>query len=273
MLAHLVRSLSSPQWRDREAACVALEGYLPLRPWSIVRVHCEALWLAGLSTLDDVRDGVRQAAMGMMKALAEQVLRASNPDEIQASDPTSALVLDDAIALAMPLLLDKGIVASSIEARGFSFGMLVKIIKIARAALKDWLVRLVGVLVESMSALEPQLLQYMQFHTARLQISEEELETMRLRLAKESPMQEALDGCLQALGGAHSLPLPSFSPPFTNRKLFYTPRYKRPLCTLRLYIPTYLSSHALSRTYTYRLIHVPHHHSLRIYKPSHIVKY
>ena len=51
VLAHLVRSLSSPQWRDREAACVALEGYLPLRSWSIVRVHCETLWLAGLSTL------------------------------------------------------------------------------------------------------------------------------------------------------------------------------------------------------------------------------
>ena len=145
--------------------------------------------------------------MGMMKALAEQVLRACNPDEIQASDPGSTLVLDDAIALAMPLLLDKGIVASSMEARGFSFGMLVKIIKISRAALKDWLVRLVGVLVESMSALEPQMLQYMQFHTARLQISDEELETMRLRLAKESPMQEALDGCLQALGGMYS-PLP-----------------------------------------------------------------
>ena len=39
---------------------------------------------------------------------------------------------------------------------------------------KHWLIRLVGVLVESMSALEPKTLQYMQFHTARLQINDEE---------------------------------------------------------------------------------------------------
>ena len=66
---------------------------------------------------------------------------------------------------------------------------------------KQWLIRLVGVLVESMSALEPKTLQYMQFHTARLQINEEELESMRVKLSRQSPMQEALDACLQALNG------------------------------------------------------------------------
>ena len=59
----------------------------------------------------------------------------------------------------MPLLLDKGIVSSSAECRGFTLGVLVKIIKTSRAALKDWLVRLIAVLVESMSALEPKMFQ------------------------------------------------------------------------------------------------------------------
>ena len=40
----------------------------------------------------------------------------------------------------------------------------------------------------------------MQFHTARLRISEEELENMRLKLSQQSPMQESLDLCLRALG-------------------------------------------------------------------------
>ena len=51
------------------------------------------------------------------------------------------------------------------------------------------LVRITSVLIESMSALEPQTFQYMQFHTARLNISERELEEMRLKLSSHSPMQ------------------------------------------------------------------------------------
>lgn len=50
-----------------------------------------------------------------------------------------------------------------------------------------------------MAALEPRTLQYMQFHTARLNISDQELEDLRLKLSQHSPMQEALDICLQSL--------------------------------------------------------------------------
>jgi hypothetical protein len=47
--------------------------------------------------------------------------------------------------------------------------------------------------------MEPQTLQYMQFHTARLRISEEELETMRMKMAQSSPLHDALEVCLTAL--------------------------------------------------------------------------
>ncbi|CAE7531216.1 ECPAS, partial [Symbiodinium microadriaticum] len=67
------------------------------------------------------------------------------------------------------------------------------------ASLQDHLIELISVLVESMSAMEPQTLQYMQFHTDRLQISNEELESTRLKLSQQSPLQDALDQCLDAL--------------------------------------------------------------------------
>ena len=62
--------------------------------------------------------------------------------------------------------------------------------------------RMVGVLVEAMSALEPRALQYLDFHTARMQVSASDFESSRLRLATESPMQAALDGCLRVLDAA-----------------------------------------------------------------------
>lgn len=58
-----------------------------------------------------------------------------------------------------------------------------------------------------MSAMEPQSLQYMSFHTSRLQMSSEELETIRLRLAHESPLQEALDICLRCLDSTLVIPV------------------------------------------------------------------
>ena len=203
VIKYLCLSLSSKQWREREASCAALESFLPLRPWSVVRVMGEELWQAGILVLDDIRDSTRLAAVGYMKVLSDQVLRACSPDESN----SSTVLVDDAITFIMPILLDKGLLAPSPEGRGFTLGVLVKLIKSSRAALGEWLVRLVAVLVESMSALEPKTLQYMQFHTARLQINDEELENMRVRLSRQSPMQEALDACLQSLGGRpHDVP-------------------------------------------------------------------
>lgn len=195
IIKYLCLSLGSKQWREREAACTALESFLPLRPWAVVRLFGHDLWNAGMAVLDDVRESTRIAAIGFMKVLSDHVTRACNKDE----SGSSITVVDDAIAFVMPLLLDRGLCAPSQEARGFTLGVLVKLIKSSRSALKEWLVRLVSVLVESMSALEPKTLQYMQFHTARLQINDEELENMRVRLSRQSPMQEALDACLHAL--------------------------------------------------------------------------
>ena len=169
-----------------------------------------------------------------MKQLAEHVLRVCDPAQ------AAATTVDDAIQFLVPKLLSKGLVAPSVEGKGFSLGVsryyaciwshytsaltdnalsrmlnlslslslshtlplslplslsfthsyapslfvsfwptqqaLSRVVKAARGALQGWRAPLISVLVESMSAFEPGMLQYMQFHTARLQISDEELE-------------------------------------------------------------------------------------------------
>jgi hypothetical protein len=107
--------------------------------------------------------------------------------------------VDDITSFIIPILLDKGLLAPSPEGRGFSIGLLLRIVKTSRASLKDNLIRLVSVLVESMSAMEPRSLQYMEFHTERLNISTNELESTRLKLSQLSPLQDALDVCLESL--------------------------------------------------------------------------
>ena len=186
--------LSSGLWREREAACLALNSYLhlPHISWSLLKPWIEKLWELGMRVLDDVRDSTRGAALRFMKSLSEHVIRACDP--VDAQDPVHATV-----GLVLPIIQSKGLLSPSLEGKGFSLGILLEIVKTAKSSLRGLLPCIVSILVESMSAMEPTTLQYMQFHTARLHISEEEVEKLRIQLATNSPLQEALDACLQSL--------------------------------------------------------------------------
>lgn len=68
VVAFLGQKLHSAQWRDREAACLALEAFLPRRSWSIsVFPQLEELFNSGLRVLDDMRDSTRTAAIAYTK--------------------------------------------------------------------------------------------------------------------------------------------------------------------------------------------------------------
>jgi hypothetical protein len=129
-----------------------------------------------------------------------QIVSACNPEgSVGSSLLDREHTVDDITSFIIPILLDKGLLAPSPEGRGFSIGLLLRIVKTSKASLKDNLIRLVSVLVESMSAMEPRSLQYMEFHTERLNISSNELESTRLKLSQLSPLQDALDVCLESL--------------------------------------------------------------------------
>jgi proteasome component ECM29 len=74
VLRHLATSLGSKQWRDREAACVALTTFLPTKTWSKVRPTLMQLWTSGMRVLDDIRDSTRKAAISFMKVLSNHVI-------------------------------------------------------------------------------------------------------------------------------------------------------------------------------------------------------
>lgn len=189
----LVNALICPSWKDREAAALALEAFIPSRKWALIEPKLEDLWSFGTRLIDDMQPSVILAALRLMKVLLDHISRACNPEESEKA------TVNNTIGIVLPLILEKGLSVSTAEVRGFCLGALMKIIQATKSALEEWLDPIISVLVESMSALEPRTLQYMQFHTARLQISEEELEAFRVRFCQESPIQDALDSCLSAL--------------------------------------------------------------------------
>jgi proteasome component ECM29 len=226
IIKYLCSKMCSPIWRDRDSSCLALESLIPQRSWSVLNKYMSELWYNGLRVLDDVRISTRMAALDLMKALSAMVVHCSNPNESEIS------VVREVVDFIIPMLLDKGLVNPSAEARGFCLGVLLKIVQVnvdstapqssnplfdrqqapvrstpvsqaryrlCEEPLDRWLPPVIAVLVESMSALEPRVLQYMQFHTSRMQLSDEELEQARIKMAQSSPMQEALNCCLKRL--------------------------------------------------------------------------
>ena len=308
------------------------------------------LWKRGLRVMDDIRDSTRRAGLSLMKVLADVLLRAIGEQQTQETSrpnsgegigrsqifvPPAASRVRAALAFLVPEILERGLPASSPEIRGFSMGILLRIVKAssshrygrsrpqatgesgenpmmgldglginmngdvdaavqaaggwtqvaeraqqlasllneempdvasmlgalpqqllgANDSLNDnnsdrqrtgppttaqaqspnqnnqhgrsgqgrgyerrhrggsvfasavirtelrrrgWLVDILDRLVEAVSALEPKALQYMSMNTARLNLSEEELEAMRVRLSQQSPLQEAIDYCIRA---------------------------------------------------------------------------
>lgn len=181
VLAYLSSCLASRQWRDREAACTALEAFLSTKTWGQegVRGALLGLWTGGMRVLDDVRDSTRRASVGFMKVLsnlvmkrnifclpsalfysadhdclslccvallrcAEQIVSACNPElqhrrstkaDRQSEGYTGELtqqqsVVEDATGFIVPLLLDKGLLEPSPEGRGFSLGLLLRVVKV-----------------------------------------------------------------------------------------------------------------------------------------------
>ncbi|KAG7254653.1 hypothetical protein CRUP_037122 [Coryphaenoides rupestris] len=101
------------------------------------------------------------------------------------------------VAVMLPTLLEKGIVSNVVEVRSLSIQTLVKISKTAGARLKPHAPRLIPALLEALSTLEPQVLNYLSLRATEQEKSA--MDAARLSAAKSSPMMETINMCLQHL--------------------------------------------------------------------------
>ena len=85
------------------------------------------------------------------------------------------------------------------EVKAFSIAQLVKLCEVGGNHLKPHLGGLIVTLLEISSTFEPEELNYLQFHTDKLQMTPDSLESMRLNMSSVAtgPVNSALDVCLR----------------------------------------------------------------------------
>lgn len=181
---YCLKSMTSRQWRTREAGCGALRDALTSRTWEQVKERLSDFWYYALRALDDIKESVRKAAAGTGRALSELSIHLCDPSHVGV-DVASA-----AIAVVMPCVLP-AVTHSATEVQVLAGSTLMKVIRYGGDALRSSVADLIGTLLETATELEPQELNYAHFHVD----DPEALERARVSASStsSSPLIEALE--------------------------------------------------------------------------------
>ncbi|EMP30775.1 Proteasome-associated protein ECM29 like protein [Chelonia mydas] len=189
ILDDLINNLTSNMWRIRESSCLALNDLLRGRPLDDIIDKLPEIWETLFRVQDDIKESVRKAAELALKTLSKVCVKMCDPSKGAAGQRT--------IAVLLPCLLDKGMMSTVTEVRALSINTLVKISKSAGVMLKPHAPKLIPALLESLSVLEPQVLNYLSLRATDQEKAA--MDSARLSAAKSSPMMETINMCLQYL--------------------------------------------------------------------------
>ncbi|KAG0174143.1 hypothetical protein DFQ29_007586 [Apophysomyces sp. BC1021] len=189
----LLKGLGNQQWRVREASCAAVTDLVQGRQLAQIQPYLENLWRMCFRALDDIKGSVRQAATQTCKTLTKLTVHYCDPSVVSTADGSKV------IDIVMPFLLQKGIVSDAEDVRKFSLDAVLRVCKTGAALLKSYIPDIVDTLLESLSSLEPQAMNYLSFHVEKYNISQEQLDNARLSGAKNSPMMEGIEHCVDQI--------------------------------------------------------------------------
>ncbi|KAJ3397973.1 hypothetical protein HDU92_000075 [Lobulomyces angularis] len=196
IIKDLLKGQGDRLWRTREACSTALGELLHGREISQIEPYLQEIWIMCFRTLDDIKESVRVAALGTCKSLTNLTVRYCDPSNVSVNQGQKI------IDIVLPFFLSKGLFNMSEDVRSFSLNTVLKISKKGGVLLKPHLPELVVVLLEGLTTLEPQVMNYLSFHTDKYSFSQEQLDSTRLTAAKHSPIMEAVESSINQLDGA-----------------------------------------------------------------------
>ncbi|XP_049900476.1 proteasome adapter and scaffold protein ECM29 [Epinephelus moara] len=188
ILQDVISNLTNNAWRVRESSCLALNDLIRGRQADDLIDHLAEIWETLFRVLDDIKESVRKAADLTLKTLSKVCTRMCE---------STGSAAQRTVAVMLPTLLEKGIVSNVSEVRSLSIQTLVKISKTAGARLKPHASRLIPALLEALTTLEPQVLNYLSVRATEQEKSA--MDAARLSAAKSSPMMETVNMCLHHL--------------------------------------------------------------------------
>ncbi|XP_071911777.1 uncharacterized protein [Coffea arabica] len=189
----LLMQCGSRLWRSREASCLAIADIIQGRKFDQVEKHLGRIWKAAFRAMDDIKETARNSGDKLCRAVTSLTVRLCDVSLTPMSEARQAMTI------VLPLLLTEGIMSKVDSIRKASIGVVTKLAKGSGVAIRPHLPDLVCCMLESLSSLEDQGLNYVELHAANVGIQADKLENLRISIAKGSPMWETLDFCIEVV--------------------------------------------------------------------------
>lgn len=186
----LLKNLTAREWRVRESSCHAVSDLLRGRQINAIVDKLPTLWEICLQVRDDIKESVRTAADQTCKHLSRL--------SIKVCDVNNGKVGEKAFSLVLPCLLKHSLQSQVQEVRAIGLSTILKMTKNAGKLIKPHIPLLVIALLEAVSGLEPQVMNYLAVRAgAGSQATQEKLDLARIAASKSSPMMETVNFCVQ----------------------------------------------------------------------------
>ncbi|KAJ2483165.1 proteasome component M29 [Coemansia sp. RSA 2320] len=190
-------SMGQREWRVRESGCSALAGAIRGANAELVVPYLEKIWQMAFRALDDIKGSVRESGLKTCQALATATVAWCTPRIPR--EPQRDKRAQAVLAVVVPFLVDKGVVSDAEDVRGFSLGLLLKLCKSSGSYLASSVPIIAERLLESLSSMESQAANYLTFHAESNNITQEQLEAVRLSAVKASPIMQGIELVLDQL--------------------------------------------------------------------------
>ncbi|KAF3393848.1 Proteasome component ECM29 [Penicillium rolfsii] len=189
IMVDLLKSmLSGREWRVRQASCAAVADLVSGRRAEKYAHYLDEIYGKAFKLLDDIKESVRVAALKLCQTITNSVIRTL---ETNGSEKRAGILLGSAVPF---LLSDKGLDSSVEEVRGYAIGALVQIIKKSPGTLlHPFVPSILEKFLSSLSALEPQAVNYVHLNADKYGLTGQEIDKMRLSSIRTSPMMEVIE--------------------------------------------------------------------------------
>ncbi|PVZ99506.1 hypothetical protein BB558_004523 [Smittium angustum] len=214
-----ISSMPRGDWKMRASSCATISYSLSFsNQLPITAKHLGSLWKIGFRLLDDIKDDVRVQALSMCNIMASTtlgMLDLEKNNEFESSNKIPSLTsLDNVDAITdiiFPLVLDTGLSSPAEEVRAFTISFLEKLTR--HPSSKKYSGVLIIKLLESLSDMENQAMNFISQNAANWNISSNDLDSFRLGATKSSPVMTMIERSVQQLDESQ---MPSFTSQLCN---------------------------------------------------------
>lgn len=195
ILDELLKGMNNTEWRVREASCSGLSDLLQGQRVERYQDRLEDIWKITFKRVDDIKDSVRKAAMLLAKGLTNTMVRQVDVDN-GASERIANTILKEMI----PFLLGiNGLQSDAQEVSKFALDALMQLCKKGGRALKPYVPMLMEELLELVSTLEPQAMNYLAMNADKYGLTADVIDSSRAQSLQSSPIMETIEQMVDIL--------------------------------------------------------------------------